>query len=115
LVNYDNMKRRADELQLNFAIVSRRIGKSRSWLNTSRANEYDIPANLLNEIAKILDTTPEFLRGETDNPDAKIIPPSSKDAGMSVDVQIMMKYAQLNEDDRKMIDVMIERFLSRRG
>jgi len=40
------MKRRADELQLNFAIVSRRIGKSRSWLNTSRANEYDIPANM---------------------------------------------------------------------
>ena len=42
MVNYDNMKRRADELQLNFAIVSRRIGKSRSWLNTSRANEYDM-------------------------------------------------------------------------
>lgn len=41
MVNYDNMKRRADELELNFAIVSRRIGKSRSWLNTSRANEYD--------------------------------------------------------------------------
>mgnify|MGYP002684815921 CR=1 FL=1 len=80
MVNYDNMKRRADELQLNFAIVSCRIGKSRSWLNTSRANEYDIPSNLLNEIAKILDTKPEFLRGETDNPDAKIIPPSSKDA-----------------------------------
>lgn len=36
MVNYDNMKRRADELQLNFAIVSRKMGKSRSWLHAAK-------------------------------------------------------------------------------
>lgn len=56
----------AKEKGLSLSFVSTQLGLRRTYLKDVKAGRSSIPADRLAQIADILGTTPEYLRGETD-------------------------------------------------
>ena len=79
---YDRIELRAKALGISKAHISTTMGMTRTWLNSAQSYQTFLPPETVERIAAILHTTPECLRGETDNPDIKKDPQSSKAAAM---------------------------------
>ena len=75
----------AKEKGLSLSFVSTQLGLRRTYLKDVKAGRSSIPADRLAQIAEILGTTPEYLRGETD------IKEKPADSG------------ELSEDDKKLL------------
>lgn len=56
----------AKEKGLSLSFVSTQLGLRRTYLKDVKSGRSSIPADRLAQIADILGTTPEYLRGETD-------------------------------------------------
>lgn len=56
----------AKEKGLSLSFVSTQLGLRRTYLKDVKAGRSSVPADRLAQIADILGTTPEYLRGETD-------------------------------------------------
>ena len=66
MFNYDRMNDLIKTKGIKKAHICRELGKSLYYLRDAEKNQMDISGDTLKEISDILDTTPEYLTGETD-------------------------------------------------
>lgn len=69
------------------------LGKGKTYLRDAEKQKTNISGETLRILASELNTTPEYLTGETDEPEAK------KDTTLSGDVDAELKYIWNNIDD----------------
>lgn len=62
----DRIESLAKEKGLSLSFISVKLGLRRTYLKDVKLGRSSIPSDRLAQIADILDTTPEYLRGETD-------------------------------------------------
>lgn len=65
-ISLNRIKSLAKECGLSLAYICRRLGVAKVYFNDLQKSNREIPTDKLKTIADILDTTPEYLRGETD-------------------------------------------------
>lgn len=62
----DRIRELAKQSDLPLAFLCRRIGVAKVYFNDIDKSGRDIPDDKLSAIAELLNTTPEYLKGETD-------------------------------------------------
>ena len=62
----DRIRELAKQSDLPLAFLCRRIGVAKVYFNDIDKSNRDIPDDKLSVIARLLNTTPEYLKGETD-------------------------------------------------
>lgn len=67
LFDFDRFKKLCKDNGTNPARVASRIGKSRAYFSDLKNGRFTVKENDLNEIAKILGTTPDYLTGVSDD------------------------------------------------
>ena len=68
MVNYSKIDTLSDQKDISKSRLSVLSGKSRGYLKDCKRLNLNIPDDTLSKIAVLLDTTPEYLRDETDEP-----------------------------------------------
>ncbi|MCI8589714.1 MAG: helix-turn-helix transcriptional regulator [Clostridiales bacterium] len=66
MVNIDKIKSLAKEKGISIAFICSKIGQQRGYLNDVKQGKTSIAPDRLQIIADILNTTPEYLKDETD-------------------------------------------------
>jgi len=66
LVNVDKIKALAKEKGISITFICAKVGQQRSYLNDVKQGKTSIPPDRLEIIADILNTTPAYLKDETD-------------------------------------------------
>lgn len=92
-VNYDRIWELCKETGKKRSYLSKAMGHSERYLLDARKQNTNIKPDELAILASELNTTPEYLTGETDNPEIK------KDTTLSGDVDAELKYIWNNIDD----------------
>lgn len=78
--NIVRIRELAEQKGVSVSFLSQAIGKSVGYLANVSSRNADVPAKYLPQIAKILVTSPAYLQGKTDNPDADF-PDVSNESG----------------------------------
>ncbi len=71
MVNIDKLKTRAKEKGKSLAFLCKKMGVARVYFNDIEKHGREISLDKLEIIARELDTTVEYLRDETDDPEIK--------------------------------------------
>ena len=103
----DRIRELAKQCDLPLAFLCRRIGVAKVYFNDIDKSGRDIPDDKLSIIASILNTTPEYLKGETDQ--------KEKPAGESTDGQDAEFYdliKKLSPEQRELVKAQIKGILS---
>lgn len=66
MVNVDKIKSLAKEKGISITFICAKVGQQRSYLNDVKQGKTSIPPDRLEIIADILNTTPAYLKDETD-------------------------------------------------
>lgn len=117
----ERIKHRRQELGLNVDEVAEQLGKNRATVYRYESNEIEnLPAKVLSPLAEVLETTPAYLMGWTEDPyDYDRDPnglmdnvPSSwlaawREEGVS-NAEIWKRYALVSEDDKKTPSTLID-------
>ncbi|HIW74758.1 MAG TPA: helix-turn-helix domain-containing protein [Firmicutes bacterium] len=97
----DRIRELAKQSDLSLAFLCRRIGVAKVYFNDIDKSGRDIPDYKLSVIADILNTTPEYLRGETD---VKEKPAGNKADELSdYDARVLAWFRSLPPEKRKAI------------
>lgn len=110
LVRYDRIWALCDKTGKKRSYLSVAMGHSSRYLLDARKQNTNISGEALNILALELQTTPEYLTGETDDPGAKN-PAFERDAGegetaseqLSLDDQLVVHLTQLTPDEREKV------------
>ncbi len=103
----DRIRELAKRSDLPLAFLCRRIGVAKVYFNDIDKSGRDIPDNKLSVIADILNTTPEYLKGETD-----IKEKPATETGSGRDKELLDLLEQLTEEQRQMLIRQIKGILS---
>ena len=79
MVNIDKIKELSQEKGLSLSFICKKLGVARVYFNDIIKTQRDIPDDRLKIIAELLDTTPEFLRDETDIKERYLSPRVTED------------------------------------
>ena len=74
----------AKESDISLSSICRKIGKSTSYFIDKEKSGKPIPNDVLELIAEKLNTTVEYLKGETDDAGQKNIPPSEENGMLAM-------------------------------
>ena len=97
----DRIRELAKQCDLPLAFLCRRIGVAKVYFNDIDKSGRDIPDDKLSIIASILNTTPEYLKGETDQ---KEKPAGESTDGLSdYEVSMLAWFRSLPPEKRKAI------------
>lgn len=97
----DRIRELAKQCDLPLAFLCRRIGVAKVYFNDIDKSGRDIPDDKLSIIASILNTTPEYLKGETDQ---KEKPAGESTDGLSdYEVRMLAWFRSLPPEKRKAI------------
>lgn len=105
MIIYKRAEELAKEKGLSFSFISEKLGMARTYLSSSMARNNNIPNETIAKIADILETSYEYLVGETDEKNSAptiILDRRTK--------KLIDGYEALTESQKKMIDSMIEEF-----
>lgn len=113
MVNIDKIKTLAKEKGKSLAFLCKKMGVARVYFNDIEKHGREISLDKLEIIARELDTTVEYLRDETDDPEIK--KPSMvswKGVEMSEDrARLMNLIASLSDEDALKIEKILEAIL----
>ena len=79
MINIDKIKTMAKDKGIAISFICEKLGKTRTYFNDVKLRGADIPDKNLVVIADILGTTPEYLKGETDQKEKSSISELSED------------------------------------
>lgn len=97
----DRIRELAKQNDLPLAFLCRRIGVAKVYFNDIDKSGRDIPDDKLSAIANLLSTTPEYLKGETDQ---KEKPATETGSGLSdYDSRVLAWFYSLPPEKRKAI------------
>lgn len=97
----DRIRELAKQNDLPLAFLCRRIGVAKVYFNDIDKSGRDIPDDKLSAIANLLNTTPEYLKGETDQ---KEKPATETGSGLSdYDSRVLAWFYSLPPEKRKAI------------
>ena len=102
-VDVDRIKQLAKAQGLTLTYLCKCINKYSTFLACVRLGKDSISASELAIIADKLGTTPAYLMGETDDPQASDRPQPSE-----LDLQILQKLEQLSEENRLRVEQFID-------
>ena len=105
----DNLRNRRKELGLTQEEIGKRIGCGKSTINRYENGEINVPYDRILAAAKALETTPAYLMGWSDES-------SQQDASVAMSAQarrIATLYDLADERDRKVIDIMLQKYETR--
>lgn len=97
----------AQQQGITIAFLCRAVGKDRSFITCVKNGRNTIDARELAIIADKLGTTPAYLMGETDDPQASDRPQPSE-----LDLQILQKLELLSAEDRLRAEQFIDFMLA---
>ena len=103
----DRIRELAKQCDLPLAFLCRRIGVAKVYFNDIDKSGRDIPDDKLSVIADILNTTPEYLKGETD---IKEKPATTQDDELDKEFSELIK--QLSPEQMEIIKAQIKGILS---
>lgn len=95
----DRIEELAKEKGLSLSYINAQIGMRRTYLAEVKKGRSSIPADRLAQIADILGTTPEYLRGETDVKEK----PAENGELSEDDVKLLTIYHQLPPEFQRAI------------
>lgn len=95
LVNIDKIKTMAKNKGIAISFICEKLGKTRTYFNDVKLRGADIPENNLLVIADILDTTPEYLKDETDQKEKSPV------KELSADDELVLKFFNSLTEEQK--------------
>lgn len=99
MVEIDKIYSLAKERGLSNSFLCKKLGRSTSYLNDARNGKHGISDNDLKILADILNTTPEYLKGETDTKEKT----TAKSDGLTEDeMKLLNIFRSLSEDEQKL-------------
>lgn len=101
MFNYDRMNELIKKSGKTKLFLCGQLGKGKTYLRDAEKQKTNISGETLRILASELNTTPEYLTGETDTPEAK------KDTTLAGDVGMPEGYAQLTPANREIVDRLI--------
>lgn len=115
MINISKIKERAKEKGKSLSFLCKKMGVARVYFNDIEKHGREIQVDKLEIIARELDTTVEYLKGETDNPEIK--KPSTvswKGVEMSEDRAKVMDYiAALSDEQAERVLKVLEAIVGR--
>lgn len=106
-MRFDRIRELAKERDISMNSICRKIGKSSSYLADKQRMGRDIPDEYLLVIAERLNTTPEYLRGETDDP-------MIRETGNELD-ELREKLSRLSKEGQAKAEAYLDFLLSQEG
>ncbi len=104
MVTIDRTRNLARERGISLTFICRQLGLNNVYFIDREKAGKEIPDSKLEVIAEVLFTTPEYLRGETEEKER----PAAQAGGGS---EIMPGYDMLSPENRSVIDHLIEHLL----
>ena len=111
MIQPDRLRRRLDERSISQSELARQVGISQASINKLVGGK-SYSSRHLHKIARELGTTPAYLTGETDDPDANAPPEPELNTD---EAQLVSIYRQLAKADREALKLVAERMLSPRS
>lgn len=110
----DRIIQLSNQKGISNAFICSKLGVNRTWLNAVKRDNLNISCDRLAQIADILETTVEYLKGETDNP-KKEKSPSSIDELSDFKKSILDLLDMIPEDEQENVRARIEFELKLKG
>lgn len=95
--NYERIKTLARERGIAITHICRELGHDHSYINTMRRDGRTLSDDTICKIAKMLGTSPDYLRGETDDPDPNYILRQSESLEERLLHLVMQKLPEMTE------------------
>ncbi len=111
LFNYDRMEALIKRSGKKKVFLCEKMGVCPTYLRDSKKQNTNISGETLRILAEELGTTPEYLTGQTDDP-AQKNPAALPDDGL--ELEFRKKYEMLTDDQKKLIEQMIDGLLGAR-
>lgn len=99
MVNYDRIWELCKETGKKRSYLSKAMGHSERYLLDARKQNTNIKPDELAILASELNTTPEYLTGETDNPEIKKEQPTVSDGLPKSVIELLGVVATLSEEE----------------
>ena len=109
MVNINKIRELSKEKGIPLSLICRRLNLARSYFNDVTIHNRDIPDNRLSIIAEILDTTPEYLRDQTED---KKRPPAFMEDLSPDKVRLVRAYEKLDDKQKEAISQLIDSMLA---
>lgn len=110
-MRYDRLELLRKEKGISATHLCSQIGKERYYISNCKSKGIAIPDNYLQVWADLLDTTPEYLRGETDRKEKTPAEPASVRSDIA---EFMEKVSQLPTDAVSRLNDLADLILSAR-
>lgn len=101
MFNYNRMESMIAQSGKTKLHLCRAMGVSKTYLRDAKKQGTDISGEKLHILAAELNTTPEYLRGETDDPGIKIERPADGEALSDMQLEAIEFVKSLTEDKLK--------------
>jgi hypothetical protein len=103
LIRYDRIQELVNLCGKKKSFLSEAMGFSSRYLIDAKKQNTNIADEPLQILAKELKTTPEYLRGETDDPGIKGAPDPKTEGEDALDIELRKIWDSSDLDDRKAI------------
>lgn len=107
----ERIKQLAKEQDITIAAICRKIGVSKGYFTEAAARNRTLPPERLQQIAAILNTTVEYLRGETDQKEK----PAVSGELSTLEKEIIELVSKLSEKDIETIIQIIKLFTQKKN
>ena len=101
MCNIDKIKSLSKSKGIKLGYLCSQIGEAHSFLNDVKQGKRRMTPDKLEKIAEILGTTPEYLRGETDDPEIKKDPSTEPGSIRDDQLKVIMRLWESLPDDKR--------------
>lgn len=97
MVNYEKIRSLAKQRGITIAHICRELGHNHTYINSMEKRGYDLPEESILTIAKLLNTTYQYLVDMTDNPDPHYLVKEAESVGEKIVLRSMELIGELSE------------------
>lgn len=109
MIIYNRIEKLAEEKGMSYLFISNKLGMSKNWLTNAIKRNSNIPNDKIQELANILDTTFEYLIGETDKKKSAPVKLTRRTK------KVVKIYDSLPAEKQALLDALLEQFALAEG
>lgn len=98
MVNYEKIRSLAKQRGITIAHICRELGHNHTYINSMEKRGYDLPEESILTIAKLLNTSYQYLVDMTDTSDPDYLVKEAGSAAERIVLEIMNRIGELNEN-----------------
>ena len=97
MVNYERIRTLAKQRGITIAHICRELGHNHTYINSMEKRGYDLPEEAIFTVAKLLNTSYQYLVELTDNPDPHYLVKAAESVGEKIVLRSLELIGELSE------------------